>query len=320
MGLRLCAWLCLVLPSFGIASETDQYFAWDKPLKDSTSELNALVNQTISGVVRAVGEQNLSCHSLSSLIRAALALEGWKLEFVSNYHSEIDRVPFSESQKEEFDRESFYGSEVDFKNRVMPKGQTVLAAGVRFGFDKIQHFFSTGFRAYERYREVIERQGTEEEAVKAAVDYGISTEWRYLGMWSSGVFSFGDLEADYQGVRFYSSLCRGEKPRLTKSKADNRWQYDGSFDFRDYVSPAWDESYNPSVYNHRRWVFTKKIIQKRCNLLRSNEIQSQRDRYRNWSTPPSASMVYIESLLKQGEKVPDPTLYSVEKVCEERIP
>ena len=92
--------------------------------------------------------------------------------------------------------------------------------------------------------------------------YGVKLERSIQGVAMTGVFSPADLEANYQGFLFYKQLCRGDDPLLYRQEA--RWHFSDRFDFRDYIYPKWDESWNPNVYSKRRWKSISKTMAGYC--------------------------------------------------------
>ncbi len=108
----------------------------------------------------------------------------------------IDRYTFTE-------RNDIY-SQVSFaENPIIATwapASTIRLGDVLLGVDKIDHFWVQGHLYYEKAH-----QGERDEQ---AVRYGTRTERMKWGMMTTGVFSYADLAANYDGYRFYRDLLQ----------------------------------------------------------------------------------------------------------------
>ena len=80
-----------------------------------------------------------------------------------------------------------------------------------------------------------------------ALHYGRDMENGLYGMVTTGVRSFGDLSANEAGMRFYGEIHFGPNPYIRCEQG--QWRRGRSFDIRNYVTPAWDESVNCSEFS-----------------------------------------------------------------------
>ncbi len=109
------------------------------------------------------------------------------------------------------------------------------------GTDKIDHFWIQGYDYFRRSREGVDPQ--------RAVDWGTRTERGIWGLTTTGVFSFADLAANYDGLRFYSELL---EPGSVLQRNDNGCVVlVRPFDWSEWVDWRYDEVLNPSVYRQR---------------------------------------------------------------------
>lgn len=139
---------------------------------------------------------------------------------------------------------------LDFKG----PGDNVTLQGVikvnntKIGTDKLGHFFDQGFDYFQKEFTLAGAKLTSnEEGLKKALDYGMSTEDGMFGLKSSGVKSYGDLAANYGGSLFWKELAAGDNP--IASCQDGKFSLRRKFDFKDYVTDAWDEGINCSEYS-----------------------------------------------------------------------
>lgn len=155
--------------------------------------------------------------------------------------------------------------------------------GVLLGTDKLVHFAHMGYLYQEVYHDALKSGASEAQAVRKAVELGtgnhfILSERMMLGELSTGVFSNADLIADYMGLQFYRNLTtevrlkgRLRQPLLTRE--GHYWRLSdhvrGRTDFFvDFVSPHWNEAFNPSVYSARTGFIVREALERRCgNVL-----------------------------------------------------
>jgi hypothetical protein len=142
--------------------------------------------------------------------------------------------------------------------------------------------------------------------------YGDKLERSIQGVAMTGVFSPADLEANYQGFLFYQQLCHGDEPLLYRQ--ENRWHFSDRFDFRDYIYPKWDESWNPNTYSPRRWKGIRKTMAAYCPQLDSAWVMEQRAHYATLDTPTPTDEL-VKELVAAGE-LDDPRTFDITNVCE----
>lgn len=141
----------------------------------------------------------------------------------------------------------------------MPRRPFSFRSGERLfiGSDKFGHFLSTGYEYLEAYLETFDEtvaaKLTTEEAEKRALFAtsvrGLLTEATILGGWTSRVFSYGDLSANYAGFLFFKDIVDGKSPYVTYDKNLKKWvRGPQKFSWVDLVSPAWDEGINCSHF------------------------------------------------------------------------
>ena len=154
---------------------------------------------------------------------------------------------------------------------------TVHLYGYYFGTDKLDHFFQQG----HRYAELVMKNqalGTDADAAVAlAVAHGVKQEHTYYGELVSGVYSNGDLAANFAGMKFYLNLRHpvriGERvlpPLFERSKKGWRLRSGADPDrlLEPFLSNHLDESLNPSRYRFsRNWI--RSSIRNRCGAWAS---------------------------------------------------
>ena len=297
------------------ALETDQYFAWTKPLEDASAVVNAKVNKELLIAIEEASRSRhgASCHDVS---RAAMQRFRFfifqDIQLWVDNAPFVDRVPGSPEEELAYRRESIY----PFRGLLdvgisIPPSPTIEIDGIRLGTDKLSHFFSNGWRYYRRYLRHRQRGASQTEAERRATRPGVWYEKNILGYALSGVFSIGDMEANHEGMLFFRSLCEGDAARLVRD--EGRWRLARPFDVREHVSPEWDESYRVSVYSPGRWRRVKKLLTRYCPLLDHPAVVARRAEYasRDRVTPTDR---LVDELVREG-RLADPSGFTLEAVC-----
>lgn len=114
----------------------------------------------------------------------------------------------------------------------------IMVNGVRIGVDKLSHFMTEG-RDYWRHTRP-------HYDVNEAMKIGIDEEEGRYGWRATGVKSYGDMAANYQGFQFWKNLYEGDRPYFKCE--GGRWKQARSFDWKDYVNASMDESINCNEY------------------------------------------------------------------------
>ena len=299
------------------ALETDQFYAWTRPLKDATEPFNRKINAEIASVLGRVNArrhpESCRCESVASAIRRHFDYviiarpELWAMKT-----SLLDRVPANADEEPRFRRDYLFGATSPLDRvRWMPPSPTVEASGIRFGTDKLGHLLSDGALVEHVYRRALKHGASKDEALRRALRYSIGTEHTIWGQSSSGIFSLGDLEANYQGMMFYRGLCDEADPALTLT--ERGWRLSRPFDLAVYVTPEWDESWQPNIYGAWRWKKTKPVMLRHCAELSDPEVRRRRADYaaRDRETPTEKALF---GLVAAGA-LDDPVQYTIDAVC-----
>ncbi|AKJ01023.1 hypothetical protein ATI61_112281 [Archangium gephyra] len=312
--------LWATLPGSARATETDQYFAIDKPPRDSLDVLNEKVNRDILGALALVNRRTrwdqYSCQDVAHRVYQRFRISGLhKIELWAENSPRIDRVPSKKDHERFQAHASLYRNE-RFWDWGLSFGikATFTVAGVHMGADKLSHFFQSGWKYHQRYRELRREGVPEHEALERLVRYGAQTESGTLGFVTTGVFSFADLEANYQGFLFYRSLCQDEDPRLLKTPEG--WRLTRAFDWREYVSPQFDETVNNSAFVPKRWEEVRTHLRRDyCPRLDSETFVEHYRFYAHYPRrPDDFNLRYVRELIDRGE-VPRQQDFSLWAAC-----
>ncbi len=277
MYIRKTILLFLIL-SFHISSlEIDQFTDREKYQEnatDFTEELNLYTNGLIK---KGVGNFNKRFHGIKlsqKEIHRYVAFEIYKTtagdgneEYGFIIPSRIDlfyaihkrgRGPIQEWIEGEANRINGISLSNNIYSDIYPdayQNNLIIKVGGEFvGPDKIDHFFDQGYSYWV--------QSDFGKSDNKAKSFGIDSENGWYGFKSGGVFSFGDLRANWAGYQFYKYLFSGEKSHLLVSD-DGFVSIRRSFDWNEHVDWQFDELKNPSLY-------TKAVKKKIYNYFQEN--------------------------------------------------
>lgn len=308
----------LLMTTAARSAETDPYYAWLNPPRDSTAALNRAVNRMIEGAVsdvnRSWSSRDMSCAEVAGSISRALLRTGMWFFVGAMAGSGLDYVPRTNTEYvESYRPRGIYRDGFWWRlGFLVPPDPTVRVNGVHLSPDKLGHFFIDGHRYYVAYLREIDGGLSPRAAHEAVIlNVGVRSESYIQGNAISGVFSFADLEANDQGFSFYRSLCQGDAPLLEKN--GTAWRLREPLDFRDYVNPCWDESYYTSSFDPRVGRGVKRAMREYCGVEDDPYVAALRSDYTERGCS-SFSYAYLEELAAQGH-VPDRSQYTIEAVC-----
>lgn len=246
----IAPWL-RALPALGW--ETDQLTGRAMPLQDVTEAADARLDEIIDQALAATNAHT-RCQASPELAHALLAEQvhdrvgrpervpgrGWPRGIGYNqYGAWLEQLPQAARPA---DRGDIYGDLGLWQAPVLHLAgvcSTVGLAGQRVGVDKVDHFLGMGFAYWER-----SHHGDRPER---AVRWGTWTERAIFGRLTSSVFSYADLEANYDGYLFYAGLLEPEG--VATIGEDGCLVRTAPFAWADWIDQRYDEVLNPSAPN-----------------------------------------------------------------------
>ncbi|GEA59640.1 hypothetical protein [Vibrio comitans] len=277
-----------------IAGEVDNYYGWGKDLQDETAAFNQYLNDAVAQTLlkQKTAHAGAQCADVAQWIMQNLGAQRYPLVYRGALNSDmevwaqdnqaLDKLPSDESL-DEYAKQSIYAPAMRTAGVKTDLDHIINVNGVYIGTDKISHFLGSGYEYYKRYRKAL--QSTSPElAQMQAIAWADSMEGGLLGMKVVGVYSYADLEANYQGFLFAKNLC--DTPYITQN--DKQWQLTAPIDLKNYVNPNWDESFNVSAYSRsRKQSVEDNLLQLPfCELKQSNWVKSQTAQYRQFNHSP----------------------------------
>jgi hypothetical protein len=312
----LAAIAVLFAPTTG-AIETDQFYTWGRELADATAVLDAKVNAEMLNELERINSTRSwnrhACEDVARRIERHFRLFIYHdLQLWADNSSLLERIPATKQEERLYRKRYIYRNRGPFDvGTWIPPSPTVSLNGVRIGTDKLTHFFSEGWMSYQWYAEGLEQGLSAVEAEKRAVRRGILLERSVLGMAASGVFSLADLEANYQGMVFFREMCQDVDPLLIRDATG--WHLSRPFEFRHFVTPEWDESYQPSVFGKRRWKKVRPVMLEYCPLLDDPQVARMRADYAARDSVTFTERI-VEELVEE-EKLQEPSRFTIDQLC-----
>jgi hypothetical protein len=297
------------------ALETDQYYAWGRPLADSTEAVNAKFNLELQRAIAnfPADKPPPTCRQISIAYRKRMRFVLLhEIQIWAWNSSYVDRIPNGAEAQRDYRRTSLYSNHPLIDTGTwMPFTPTLEVAGVRFGTDKLAHLVSSGWTYYKEYNRGLRKGETPDEAKRRAANRGITEESLILGKLASGVLAIGDLEANLSGMHLYLDLCDVPDPIL--ALGEDGWVISRPVDLGDYVTPRWDESYQPPIYTRSRWRKVQPVLETYCGKLSDPQVISMRRRYREMDRGSLVGDLIAERV-EEGRLV-DPAQFGLEAVC-----
>ena len=158
------------------------------------------------------------------------------------------------------------------------QGSTIKVFGVHFGTDKLLHFHQVGHRYYARYTAQLDAGADAEDARREMLRYfgerGLFAEARGFGSATTGIYSNGDMAANYSGWKFYLNLSgpvtlRGVQREPLALRCGIYWRVNdhvrhGSGWFAPFISDHWNEALNPNLYESGMRKRIRRILEERA--------------------------------------------------------
>lgn len=260
--------LTLIFSIISNASEVDQFTDRDSVLEDSTYLINKKTNEFLKKSIKNTNRISSNCNEyrlykgLRKYFRNHVQgqLTPWILS-----SPEINKrfIPLSKTiyrDMDFFDSVILGGYSKVFKDS---SGAIVRMGKFQIGSDKFEHFFGRGWAYYKRRYQ-------KGHSVRRIHKYGNWLERYQLGATMTGVYSYGDLAANFNGMRFWNHILQKNSDVLGEdlgpyiSCVDNKWVQVAEINWENYIDISWDEANNCSAFRKKR---TARKISKRMEKL-----------------------------------------------------
>ncbi|MBV1788096.1 hypothetical protein KQ940_08510 [Marinobacterium sp. D7] len=333
---------CLVTCLYGVsvnAAEVDSYTGREVASVDVTSSLNALINDRLAQGVANANDRDASLlarlngkpycdetrlydelrKALFQSHTASLGLKGFNLDLQLRQAlaGRSHAVPLERSIYRDLGYLDAFS--VNFKKL----SELVRVKGRYVGLDKFGHFFAQGWQYFEL-------TSSEEGTLNQALNLGWKQEQGRYGYLTTGIFSYADLAANFNGWRFWNRVLLHNRDPIGGffdnlflrpyvscefSVIDSvragalvyHWRYRGGFDISDFIDGAWDEANNCNSYRtpEIREKVVERIVQIRpdyaCPLEPSACIEA-RQKYGRYTSQVLHQDCQFAELWTEGKK------------------
>jgi hypothetical protein len=252
------------------ASETDGFTNRNEPLEDSSAIINLKANNYVSKALKDLNDSSSICneaalyHELRNYFANHMSGQ-LVIEILNNNMIPKRPVTIENSVYKNWKPWDGIGLGLRFVSRSGITLAPILHIGDELiGADKFEHFFGQGFSYFtENY--------LNHGGMTNAIKMGIFKEKIFLGgnKLGNGVFSYGDLSANFNGMRFWNHILQNNDDVLGADHnlgpyivcENNKWIKTKEIDFRDYIDSAMDESINCSKFPTHKTAekFTREI-------------------------------------------------------------
>lgn len=237
------------------AAEIDPFTNRYAPLEESLTKVNALTNRLLSEALADANEKD-GC-SEKHLYKAM------RKRFNNQYQGEFastlidsDDIPKTKTPSDESIYRDFKWYEAIVQGGTArisdPIADLMKVNGYMIGTDKFEHFLGSGYRYFKRHH----IQG---EPVEEALRIGWKAETGFLGAVTTGVMSYGDLAANFNGMRFWNHVLLKNDDVLGAEYnlgpyvtcENNQWiATENTIDWSNYIDESFDEAINCSRFKN----------------------------------------------------------------------
>lgn len=269
----------LVLTQTSFAAEADNFTARLLPLVDASEQVNALSNKYLKAAINNLASAGCNEDALYTELRKVFANHS-KGELTKDilYKSAVPiySLPIKKSVYENWEiPDGYLLGKKSAATSPLALSPLIKIGDQAIGVDKFEHMFGMGFDYFTKHYQ----KGTK---VKLVLNYGGAMEKTILGgnVFATGVFSYGDLSANFNGMRFWNHMLQKEDDILGADQnlgpyvvcQDKKWVVNekNPIDFRNYIDASMDESINCS-----KFAGTKAIKKFKASVIRRGFVDSQ---------------------------------------------
>jgi len=253
-----------------IAGEPDHFTNKHKVISDSLSEVNREASLSLQEAIQNANKKTNNCDE-KVLYEESLKYFGnhirgkFTRKIISSKEIEKKSVSVYKSVYRDW---KFYDGTIVASPIVKQLGVAMSPVlninGFEVGADKFEHLFGQGFYYFTLHR-------LEKKSLDESIALVTKREKESMGgsRWQTGILSYGDLAANFNGYRFWNHFLQKEDDLLGKDhnvgpfvRCENQqWVKVKDIDFAEYFDDSVDESINCSTFPTKSNLekFTKRI-------------------------------------------------------------
>jgi hypothetical protein len=247
----------LVLSQNSFAAESDNFTARQLDLVDASTQVNELANKYLRSSIKNLAVAGCDEEALYAELRKAFANHS-KGEFTKDilYKSAVPiyALPIKKSVYETWEiPDGYLLGKKSAATSPLALSPLIKIGDQAVGVDKFEHMFGMGFDYFKK-------NYVKDGNIKLILNYGGAMEKSILGgnVFATGVFSYGDLSANFNGMRFWNHMLQKNDDILGADQnlgpyvvcQDKKWAVNekNPIDFRNYIDASMDESINCSKF------------------------------------------------------------------------
>lgn len=318
--MKIITFLAFLTTNSVMALETDQFHAASRVLKDSSATINEYLHEKIEIAVTAANKKKkpVTCSKLADNVMSEIVGK-YSISKISQFAKkspEIERYPDDSVKDSTYTRDLSIYAGAGFPFGLINISRTINVGGVYIGTDKLGHFALVGRNYYRAYLENLDKGMSKQEAEKKAVIKGIKQEIHILGYTLGGVLSYGDMEANYQGLQFAISMCEGNNPYLLLKNGEWATNENHKADITKIINPKMDESFKPAFWKPRIWRKISPNIKSVYCDLKENSLYQERIKFYQSQIKANRNDDYIKEFFSDKPKF-DRNLELIDELCKE---
>lgn len=240
------------------SAEADNFTARNLKLTDASEDVNDIANKYLKTAIDDLNKSgNCDEEALYKELRKYFANHS-KGELVKDilYKNAVSiyNLPIKQSVYESWEKgDGFLLGRKKAATSPLALSPLIKIGDEVVGVDKFEHMFGMGFTYFTKHYQ----KGKD---IKDVLSYGIALEKTILGgnVFATGVFSYGDLSANFNGMRFWNHVLQKHDDILGSDQnlgpyvtcQASKWQVNekNPIDFKNYIDPSMDESINCSKF------------------------------------------------------------------------
>ncbi|MFZ4715318.1 MAG: hypothetical protein ACOYL6_16465 [Bacteriovoracaceae bacterium] len=267
--------LALLTSTWAFASEVDQFTKRYEPLEDVATIINAKANDYLELAIKAHNESSSTCDETKLYSELKVYFSNHKHGHLVRYILHDEALP-----KRRFKvKDSIYADFSVLDGYLLGKKSAdesevalgpLLRMGERtIGSDKFEHLFGRGFVYFTLYY----LEGKNIDRVLSKGEFGERTVYGGTRL-ATGVYSFADLTANFNGMRFWNNMLSLRPDILGKSYGpyikckNDRYAKVKNIDFLEYFDDGFDEAINCSRFASGK---AAKKLKAKLNELKNND-------------------------------------------------
>lgn len=240
-----------------LSAETDTFTQRDVVLNDSVEALNQQAQEAVRTTLERINKANHNCNEedLYKELRKHFGNHTnttFVEDFAKSQGLEVRSIKLDDSVYRDWRPWDGLGMGWSVARKTGLTMSPVVRLGDHLvGTDKLEHMYGQGFLYFKR-------NYLNDKGATKAIKRGVAYEKTFLGgnKIGNGVFSYGDLSANFNGMRFWNHMLLKREDILGSKMShgpyivckSNKWEQKEIIDFRNYIDDSMDEAFNCSKF------------------------------------------------------------------------